>query len=254
MKKFLIAGNWKMNKNINESEDFIKEIINNFSGEETNVKLLVCPPYTNLSSVNKLIDNKGIYLGAQNCHWEESGAFTGEISLDMLMSVGCRYVIVGHSERRAMFCETDENINKKIHAILRKSLTPVMCIGETLEQRQAGETFDVLTRQLNVGLKDIDAEQIADIVIAYEPVWAIGTGVAASLEQVDEAHNRIRELLVKKFGSAANDTIIQYGGSVNENNSKELFKLKNVNGALIGGASLHPDKFLTIYKNALELV
>ena len=249
MKKFLIAGNWKMNKNINESEDFIKEIINNFSGEETNVKLLVCPPFTNLSSVNKLIDNKGIYLGAQNCHWEESGAFTGEISLDMLMSVGCRYVIVGHSERRAMFCETDENINKKIHAILRKSLTPVMCIGETLEQRQAGETFDVLTHQLNVGLKDIDAEQIADIVIAYEPVWAIGTGKTATPEQAEEVHKFIRQMISQAAGETVSANIrVLYGGSVKPENVDEIMSKENVDGALVGGASLKADSFARIIK------
>ncbi len=253
MKKYLIAGNWKMNKNISESVEFIKMFCENFEGEDDNVKVLVCPPFTSLAAVYKEIDGKGIYLGAQNCHWESKGAFTGEISPDMLKSTGCEYVIIGHSERRAMFCETDDNINKKIHAVLQHSMIPILCIGETLEQRQAGETFDVLKEQLDVGLKDVTDEQIKKIVIAYEPVWAIGTGVAATLEQIDEAHNRIREMLVNKFGPNANDTIIQYGGSVNEKNSKEIFKLDNVNGALIGGASLIVEKFIAIYRNALEL-
>lgn len=254
MKKYLIAGNWKMHKNITESEELIDAIKSKFSQEDENVKLLVAPPFTNLYFVYQKIKDTGIYLGAQNCHWESSGAFTGEISTDMLKSVGCNYVIIGHSERRAMFGETNEKINKKLHALLFNSLNPIVCIGETLEQRQAGKTFEVLEDQLTNGLKGISNEQIKNIVIAYEPVWAIGTGVAATIEQVDEAHNWIREKLVNLFGETAMQTIIQYGGSVNENNSAELFSLENVNGALIGGASLKADNFIKIYKNALDAV
>ncbi len=254
MKKYLIAGNWKMHKNISESEELIDTIKSNFSQEDENVKLLVAPPFTNLYFVYQKIKDTGIYLGAQNCHWESSGAFTGEISPDMLQSVGCNYVIIGHSERRAMFGETNEKINKKLHALLSNSLNPIVCIGETLEQRQAGKTFQVLEDQLTNGLKGISNEQIKNIIIAYEPVWAIGTGVAATIEQVDEAHNWIREKLVNLFGENALQTIIQYGGSVNEKNSVELFSLKNVNGALIGGASLKADSFIKIYKNAFNAV
>lgn len=254
MKRYLIAGNWKMHKNITESEELIDSIKSKFSQEDKNVKLLVAPPFTNLYFVYQKIKDTGIYLGAQNCHWESSGAFTGEISTDMLKSVGCNYVIIGHSERRAMFRETNEKINKKLHALLFNSLNPIVCIGETLEQRQAGKTFEVLEDQLTNGLKGISNEQIKNIVIAYEPVWAIGTGVAATIEQVDEAHSWIREKLVNLFGETAMQTIIQYGGSVNENNSAELFSLENVNGALIGGASLKADNFIKIYKNALDAV
>lgn len=253
MKKYLIAGNWKMNKNIAESEDLIAGIISRYEKKSDDVRLLVCPTFTNLYFVSEKIKDTGIYLGAQNCHWEEKGAYTGEISIDMLKSVGCEYIIIGHSERRAMFCETDELINKKLHAILANSLIPIVCIGETFDQRESGKTFDVLTEQLENGLRGIDNEQIGEIVIAYEPVWAIGTGVAATIEQVEEAHNWIRSKLVSMFGEGANDTIIQYGGSVNENNSRELFSLENVNGALIGGASLKAESFIKIYQNAVDL-
>jgi len=254
MKEYLIAGNWKMNTNIIEAGNLAGAVADKFKDVSSDVTLLVCPPFTNLSAVTSQLEGSGIRLGAQNCHWEEKGAFTGEISLSMLKSVGCDYVIIGHSERRALFCETNDTINKKLHAILSHSLTPIVCIGETLGQRESGKTFDVLVEQLTMGLKNITPKQIGNIVIAYEPVWAIGTGMAASIEQVDEAHNKIREMLISQFGSVADNTIIQYGGSVNENNSSELFSLENVNGALIGGASLKVESFMAIYNNALVQV
>jgi triosephosphate isomerase len=254
MKEYLIAGNWKMNTNIIEAGNLAGAVADKFKDVSSDVTLLVCPPFTNLSTVTSQLEGSGIRLGAQNCHWEEKGAFTGEISLSMLKSVGCDYVIIGHSERRALFCETNDTINKKLHAILSHSLTPIVCIGETLGQRESGKTFDVLVEQLTMGLKNITPKQIGNIVIAYEPVWAIGTGMAASIEQVDEAHNKIREMLISQFGSVADNTIIQYGGSVNENNSSELFSLENVNGALIGGASLKVESFMAIYNNALVQV
>jgi triosephosphate isomerase len=254
MNKFLIAGNWKMNTTFAEADRLVAGIIDEHTDISSNVKLLVCPPFTHLATVAQRLKGSKVSLGAQNCHWEEKGAYTGEISLSMLKDAGCEYVIIGHSERRAMFCETNENINKKLHAILAQSLIPIVCIGETLEQRESGQTFDVLERQLIEGLKDIPSSQIAGIIIAYEPVWAIGTGVAASIEQVDEAHNKIREMLVTQFGETANETIIQYGGSVNAKNSSDLFALENVNGALIGGASLNAESFMAIYNNALAQI
>ncbi len=254
MNKFLIAGNWKMNTTISDAENLTNAIIEKYKNTNNKVKLLVCPPFINLSAVSNIIAESTILLGAQNCHWEENGAYTGEISLNMLKAVDCEYVIIGHSERRAMFGETNEIINKKLQSVLSNSLTAILCIGETLEQRESGRTFDILAEQLEKGLAGINMEQSKNIVIAYEPVWAIGTGVAASIEQVDEAHNKIREMLVALFGDVANEILIQYGGSVNENNSSELFSLKNVNGALIGGASLKADSFIAIYNNALAKV
>ncbi len=253
MKQFLIAGNWKMNTDINSTSDLLESIWNLKKNYSNSVQVLVCPPFTNLSQANKTLQDKPIHLGAQNCYWEPKGAFTGEISLDMIKSCGCNYVIIGHSERRSLFGETNQMINNKLHAILSSGLIPIVCIGETLEERREGRTFVVLEEQIVNSLEGID-EKIQDIVVAYEPVWAIGTGVAATEEQVDEAHNKLREMLNNKFGSTANKTLILYGGSVTSENADSIFKLTNVNGALIGGASLKAETFVTIINTAEKYV
>lgn len=247
MKRYLIAGNWKMNTNVEQAEALAMNITKSINESRPDVGLLLCPPFTNLTSVSKIIAGTGILLGAQNCYWEEKGAFTGEVSCDMIKSAGCSHVIIGHSERRQFFGETDETVNKKINAALRHGLIPLVCIGETLEQRQNGLTFDILSSQIINGFSGINQQNFSDIVIAYEPVWAIGTGVAATTEQVDEAHNKLRKLLFNEFGDTSKDTMLLYGGSVNAANAEEILKLKNVNGALIGGASLKPDSFIQIY-------
>ena len=248
MKQFLIAGNWKMNTNVFEAVELTKHILKGLTDRQIkdSVKVLICPPYTNLDSVKREISNPNLLMGAQNCHFEPKGAFTGEISIMMLKQFNCQYVIVGHSERRQYFHETNEFINAKIKALLRHSIMPILCIGETLEDRNAGSTFDVLTEQLSKSLAEISNDDIAKIVVAYEPVWAIGTGITATIEQVTEAHNFIRKFLCDNFGENANQVLIQYGGSVNAENAKEILAVENVNGALIGGAALKHEQFLQI--------
>ncbi len=248
MKEYLIAGNWKMNTTIADAKELTKQIIAGLEVHPAskNVKVLICPPFTNLDSVNRLIHKSGLLLGAQNCYFEPKGVFNGEISIDMLKQFQCEYVIVGHSERRQYFHETNEFINKKIHALLKNSVTPILCIGESLEDRNANSTFDVLSAQLSKSLANISNDDIAKIVVAYEPIWAIGTGVTATIAQVEEAHNYIRQFLVDNFGANAEKVLIQYGGSVNAENAKEILAVANVNGALIGGASLKFEQFLQI--------
>lgn len=250
MKQMLVAGNWKMNKNIAESVALTSEILSWLDGKDLKSKVLVCPPFTSIPAVQKLIENTSLLLGAQNCHYESKGAYTGEISPSMLKSAGCEYVIVGHSERRTYFFETDALVNKKVIALLAHNLKPILCIGETLYERNDGLTFDVIERQIQLGLKDIDSKQIAQIVIAYEPVWAIGTGVTATIEQIDEAHRFIRNSLVKLFGNIANGVSILYGGSVNSQNCPEIFAISEVNGALVGGASLVAKEFVSIIESS----
>lgn len=253
MKNYLIAGNWKMNTDIDSADKLASEIKELLTIKSNLVGILICPPFTNLHAVAEITKDSDIKLGAQNCYYEESGAFTGEISIGMLKSLGCEYVIIGHSERRAIFGETDELINKKLTACIDKGMIPVFCIGETLEERNAGNTFAVLERQLEIGLRGLRAEHISNLVIAYEPVWAIGTGVAATVEQVDEAHNRLRSYLNFNYNDIGKNILILYGGSVNESNSKEILSLSNVNGALIGGASLKSESFMSIYNHAVQL-
>lgn len=253
MNQYLIAGNWKMNNDIPASKQLIKEILEQSNFDNDSVEMLVCPPFTSLLTVGEMIADVNISLGAQNCHWESKGAFTGEISCDMLKSIGCKYTIIGHSERRTLFHENDIDINKKLHSLMKSDILPIVCIGETLQEREAGQTFDVLKKQIDGSLNEVSNDSIQKIVIAYEPVWAIGTGVAATVEQVEEAHDRIREMIVEIFGSNAENTLLLYGGSVNESNSQELLGLKNVNGALVGGASLKADAFISIFNNAQKL-
>lgn len=250
MRKKVIAGNWKMNMNLYESQKLVSEILNGL-GKDSKAEVIVCPPFTSLSDVNSLLKSTQIKLGAQNMYYEESGAYTAEISANMLKSVGCEYVILGHSERRVIFNESDELINKKIKAALAKELKPIFCIGELLEQRESGETMKVITGQIEKGLEGITSEQMKNIIIAYEPVWAIGTGKTATPQQANEVHLFIRELVAKKFSSAvAESLIIQYGGSVKPENSGELLSQKDIDGALVGGACLKADSFLSIIASA----
>lgn len=214
-----------------------------------NVEIVVCPPFISLTTVRDVIEGSNIALGAQNVYWEKSGAFTGKISPSMLKSAGCTYVIIGHSERRAYFHETDETVNKKIFAALAEGLKPIVCVGETLKERESEKTFDVVKRQVNEGLTNLSPEQMKTVVIAYEPVWAIGTGKTATPEQAQEVHAFIRKLLVEMFGEqTAEATRLQYGGSVKPENASELMAQIDIDGALVGGASLKADSFEKIVK------
>jgi triosephosphate isomerase (TIM) len=250
MRKKVIAGNWKMNMDLHQSQKLVSEIINGL-GKDKKANVIVCPPFTSLSEVGVLLKGTQIKLGAQNLYCEENGAFTGEVSADMLKSVGCEFVILGHSERRVIFDESNDLINKKIKTALAKGLKPIFCIGELLDQREKGETMQVVSRQVEKGLEGIAAEQMKNIVIAYEPVWAIGTGKTATPEQAQEVHSFIRELVAKKYSSSVSENIvIQYGGSVKPDNAAELLSQKDIDGALVGGACLNADSFLGIIASA----
>jgi len=250
MRKKVIAGNWKMNMNLHQSQKLVSEILNGL-GKDNKVEVIVCPPFTSLSEVNLLVKGTMLKLGAQNMYYEESGAYTAEISADMLKSVGSEYVILGHSERRVIFNESDKLINKKIKTALSKELKPIFCIGELLEQRESGKTMQVVSAQIEKGLEGITSDQMKNIIIAYEPVWAIGTGKTATPQQANEVHLFIRELVAKKFSSTvAENLIIQYGGSVKPDNSGELLSQKDIDGALVGGACLKSDLFLSIIASA----
>jgi triosephosphate isomerase (TIM) len=250
MRKKVIAGNWKMNMDLHQSQKLVSEIINGLE-KDNKAEVILCPPFTSLNEVNFLLKGTPVKLGAQNMYHEESGAYTAEISADMLKSVGCEFVILGHSERRVIFNESDELINKKIKTAVAKELKPIFCIGELLEQRESGQTMNVVSMQIEKGLEGITAEQMKNIIVAYEPVWAIGTGKTATQEQAQEVHSFIRELVAKKFSSSvAGGLIIQYGGSVKPDNSSELLSQKDIDGALVGGACLKADSFLGIIASA----
>ena len=251
MRKTVIAGNWKMNNDLKESEKLIVELKNLLQNEKPNCDVIVCPPYTSLSEAYKLLKGSQIKLGAQNMHFEENGAFTGEVSASMLKSVGCEYVILGHSERRHIFGESNEMINKKIKKALSAGLKPIFCVGELLEERERGTTNDVVKKQILKGLAEISADEMKNIIVAYEPVWAIGTGKTASPAQAQEVHEFIRDLVEITYSlEVANDLVIQYGGSVKPDNAKELISQKDIDGALVGGACLKADSFLGIIKGA----
>mgnify|MGYP006384757233 FL=1 len=251
MRKTVIAGNWKMNNDLKESEKLIVELNNLLQNEKPNCDVIVCPPYTSLSEAYKLLKGSQIKLGAQNMHFEENGAFTGEVSALMLKSVGCEYVILGHSERRHIFGESNEMINKKIKKALSAGLKPIFCVGELLEERESGTTNDVVKKQILKGLAEISADEMKNIIVAYEPVWAIGTGKTASPAQAQEVHEFIRDLVEITYSlEVANDLVIQYGGSVKPDNAKELISQKDIDGALVGGACLKADSFMGIIKGA----
>lgn len=218
-----------------------------------NVDVVLCPPFTSLSDVKDVVRDTNIALGGQNMYWEEKGAFTGEIAPGMLKEIGCKYVIIGHSERRAYFGETSETVSKKLKAALGKGLFPIMCVGEKLEERESGRTFDVVREHVEKGLHGIQKDEILNIVIAYEPVWAIGTGKNASPGQAEEVHSFIRGLLAKKYTSELSEKVrIQYGGSVKPDNIESLIREKDIDGALIGGASLKIESFVEIVKKVSE--
>jgi len=251
MRKIIIAGNWKMNNDLKESEKLIVELKNLLQNEKPNCIVIVCPPFTSLSEASKLLKGSQIKLGAQNMHFEENGAFTGEVSTSMLKSVGCEYVILGHSERRHIFGESNEMINKKIKKALSAGLKPIFCVGELLEERENGTTNDVVKKQILKGLAEISADDMKNIIVAYEPVWAIGTGKTASPAQAQEVHEFIRDLIEITYSlEIANDLVIQYGGSVKPDNAKELISQKDIDGALVGGACLKADSFVGIIKGA----
>ncbi|TEU08516.1 MAG: triose-phosphate isomerase [Candidatus Aminicenantes bacterium] len=250
--KPFLAGNWKMHKTIPEAVEMVKALKEE-SPQLTDAELVVIPPYTMLSEVKKVIEGSTIQLGAQNIFWEEKGAFTGEISPPMLKDAGCQYVTIGHSERRQYFGETNETVNKKIKAALAHELTPIMCIGESLEEREKGNTMDKVETQINSGLEGLGKDEIRRIVIAYEPIWAIGTGVTATPSQAEEVHSFIRKKLTEKYGNEiASYAIILYGGSVKPANTYSILKENNINGALVGGASLEADSFIQITKEAIK--
>lgn len=246
MRKPIIAGNWKLNKLVNGAMELIEELKPQISGAE-NVEVVVCPPFTALYAVNMSIGDSHIMLGAQDCYWQDSGAFTGEVSVPMLQDTGCKYVIIGHSERRQYFGETDETVNKKLKALLQKGLNPIMCVGESSEQRKSGITDDVIVSQVEKGMEGLNAQDAVAVVIAYEPIWAIGTGETCDAGEADRICGLIRSTVAARFGQAAADAIrIQYGGSVTPDTVDDLMSRSNIDGALVGGASLVAEKFARI--------
>jgi triosephosphate isomerase (TIM) len=248
MRRKIIAGNWKMNNDLDATKNLISNLTKSLNNSE-NCDIIVCPPFTSLSEAGSQLKDTVIKLGAQNMYFENDGAFTGEISASMLKGTGCEFVILGHSERRAIFSESDSLINKKIKKAISSGLKPIFCVGETLEQREKGITKDIIKNQVTEGLKEISEEEIKTLVIAYEPVWAIGTGRNATPEQAQEVHEFIRGLIKEKYSEyTADNIIIQYGGSVKPDNAKELLSQKDIDGALVGGASLKADSFLGIIK------
>ncbi|MGA9293420.1 MAG: triose-phosphate isomerase [Ignavibacteriaceae bacterium] len=250
MRRKIIAGNWKMNNDINGTINLISNLVKSLNNSE-NCDVIVCPPFTSLTEANSQIKNTVIKLGAQNMYFENEGAYTGEISAQMLKSAGCEFVILGHSERRAIFNESDSLINKKIKKAISSGLKPIFCVGESLEQREKGVMKDIIKTQVTEGLNDISAEEIKTLIVAYEPVWAIGTGRNATPEQAQEVHEFIRSLIKEKYSEEiADNMIIQYGGSVKPDNAKDLLSQKDIDGALVGGASLKADLFLGIIRAA----
>jgi len=244
VKPMLMAGNWKMHMLTDEACRLASDLKSALSDVDRSVGVLLCPPFTALAETAGAIDDSSIQLGAQNMHWGAKGAFTGEISAAMLKDVGCAYVIIGHSERRHLFGETDEAVNKKIRAALAAGLKVIVCVGETEQQRDEGRTEAVVERQVKEGLAGLEPEQMAGVVIAYEPVWAIGTGKNATPKQAQEVHALIRKLVSDSFGeSVASSLLILYGGSVKPDNAAELLAQPDINGALVGGASLDADSF-----------
>ena len=251
MRKPIIGGNWKMNRGTPaESIEMLEKFIP-LVKDINSVDIVICPPFTALITIYDLIKTTNIKLGAQNMYFEEKGAFTGEISAKFLNTVGCEYVILGHSERRDIFKESDDLINKKLKKALSMDLISIVCIGEHLEEREAGKTKDIIQRQMEETFKDLTREEIIKTVIAYEPIWAIGTGKTATPEQAEEIHAFIRELLTKKYDNETADMVrIQYGGSVKPNNAEDLFEKGNIDGGLVGGASLQADSLFEIIQAA----
>lgn len=246
MRRKVIAGNWKMNKSPKDVEEFMERFPGLVSDTENEV--ILCVPFIDLCKAVKLSKGTNVKIGAQNMHFKDSGAYTGEVSPKMLNDLNVEYVIIGHSERREYFNETDETVNLKIKAALTHDLKPIVCVGETLEQREAGITKEFVTGQVRNALKEITEDEIKKIIIAYEPIWAIGTGKTASKEDANEVCKWIREELRALYGDVADEIIIQYGGSVKSSNAKDLFEMSDIDGGLVGGASLEPEEFSKIVK------
>ena len=252
-RKYLIAGNWKMNKTASESASLVQQVHASV-GSQSTVQVAVCPPFTSMGKISEELDGSQIALGAQNMHQEASGAYTGEVSAEMLRDLYVTYVILGHSERRQYFGETNESVNKKILSTVAGNLKPIYCIGETLDQRERNETLEVVRTQIREGLENFSDSEVENLVIAYEPVWAIGTGKTATDEMAQEVHSFIRKTLAELFGENAAETIrILYGGSMNAKNASGLLAQPDVDGGLIGGASLTPKSFCEIVQAALDL-
>jgi triosephosphate isomerase (TIM) len=241
MRKKIIAGNWKMNYTVNEAESFVTSILETINTDEVDV--VICPNFTALDRVSNLLDNKNVKLGAQNVYYETKGAYTGETSVDMLLSLDVKYCIVGHSERRQILKETDEMVNLKAKKLLEKGINPIICVGETLAERNENKLYDIISNQVKNGLKDISADDVKNkVVIAYEPIWAIGTGVTATSQQAEDMCKYIRNVVQEIYSeTVANNIRIQYGGSVNPKNANEILNMDNIDGALVGGASLTND-------------
>ncbi|MDD5020947.1 MAG: triose-phosphate isomerase [Endomicrobiaceae bacterium] len=248
MRRPLMAGNWKMHKNIPEAIAMVKELKPLIS-DVKDVDILICPVFTAIYPLSNEAKGSNIKIGAQNVYWEPKGAFTGEIAVSMLSDAGCSFVIIGHSERRQYFCETDETVNKRTKATLNANLIPIVCVGETLQERESDNTFKVIEKQVRDGIKNFSKEEAEKIVIAYEPVWAIGTGKTATPQQAQEVHGFIRKIYSEMYGSdIANKVRILYGGSVKPDNVSELMKQKDIDGGLVGGASLDAASFAKLVK------
>ena len=245
MGKYIIAGNWKMNKLPSETYDYVKEVAEKV--KDASCEVVCCTPYVNLSEAVRAAKGTNVKIGAENLHFKDSGAFTGEVSADMLLDLGVEYVIIGHSERREYFAETDETVNQKTIKALEKGLIPIVCVGESLEQRKAGVTMELITMQVKKAFANISAEDAKKVVIAYEPIWAIGTGETATSEQAEEVCAGIRKVLGDLYcPNCAKEFTIQYGGSMNAGNAAELLAMENIDGGLIGGASLKSEDFSII--------
>ena len=253
MRKKIVAANWKMNMTQSEAAAFVATFLLEM-GDSAEVEIVIVPPFTAIAAVNEALGSaQNIKVGAQNMHWERNGAFTGEISPAMLRDLFVRYVVLGHSERRALFGETDEIVNRKVHAAHEAMLRPIVCVGETLEQRERGNVEKILSLQLKGSLAEVDAKELHETVIAYEPIWAIGTGKTATAAQAQEAHAFIRKTLSEISDDATAEKIrIQYGGSVKPDNARELMSQPDIDGALVGGASLDPRSFAQIVQGAQE--
>ena len=249
MRKPIIAGNWKMNNTPDEAEVLVASLIPLV--QDAACEVVVCPPFTDLYAVSKLIRNTNIRLGCQNIHWANKGAFTGEISADMLKAFGVEYAIVGHSERRQYFGETDETVNKRLRAALDAGIHPIVCVGETLAQRENGVTNSIVSMQTVAALAGVEKERLTDIVIAYEPIWAIGTGKTATAQDANDTIAVIRQAVAGVYGEElANEVRIQYGGSMKPSNAEELMRMPEIDGGLIGGASLKADEFAKVVMSA----
>ena len=246
MRKNIVAGNWKMNTTVAEGVELAKAVAAGSSEVPSSVELIIAPPFTHLVPVAEVVGGTRIGLSAQNCADKEKGAYTGEVSADMLVSAGCKYTILGHSERRQYYGETDATLVDKVKLAISKGLSPIFCVGENLDEREAGRHFDVVSEQIKNVLYTLSADEMAKVIIAYEPVWAIGTGKTATAAQAQEIHACIRKVVADKFGALAEEITILYGGSCKPGNAKELFACQDIDGGLIGGAALKAEDFIAI--------